>query len=95
MKTGTLSITAALALALGGCSTITPVVEVSHTSHALQHMDGTHGANGFDVASAGLRWRPIRGLTIDALEGYTPETLDRRHEVFNGRITYEFHQAAP
>jgi hypothetical protein len=80
-----------LALLCGGCSTLKPtgLVEVSHTSHASQHFGPDQTNYGWNVYSLGVRLRPIKGLTIDLTEGYSPERLDGRHEVFNGRVTYE------
>lgn len=73
---------------LGGCSSLHPIVQYGHTSHALQHMR-EHSTNvGFDTVGAGMRYRKGK-LDIDVTENYTPEGLDRQHEVFEARITYE------
>lgn len=77
---------------LFGCTTVRPLVEVSHTSHATQHFGSNRTNYGWNVYSVGVRWRPVRGVTVDLLEGYSPEKLDGRHEVFQGRVQWEVGQ---
>lgn len=84
-----------IALILGGCETVRPLAEMSHVSHAIQHVDRNVTTwacapnCGYNVYSVGFRWRPFRGFTVDALEGYTRDGLHGQHEVFTGRITWE------
>jgi len=82
------------ALSLSGCATVAerchPITELSHTSHALQHIGPNRTNYGWNVASVGAICRPDDGLTITVLEGYTPERLDGQHEVFQARVTWEF-----
>jgi hypothetical protein len=75
-----------------GCSSIKPLVEVSHTSHATQHFGSNKTNYGWNVYSVGVRVRPYKGVTVDVLEGYTPERLDGRHEVFTARLQWEIGQ---
>lgn len=69
-----------------GCSHVRPLAEYQHISHAS---DGIGGL-GFDTVSVGIRWRPTENVTVDLLEGYTPNGLNNRHEVFTGRVQVEF-----
>lgn len=81
------------ALAASGCQTVHPLVEVAHVSHARQHVNKDISfcapKCGYNAYSAGIRWRPTSGLTVDLLEGYTKEQLHGQKEVFTGRITWE------
>lgn len=71
---------------LSGCSHVRPLAEYQHVSHASDGLGGP----GFDTLSLGIRWRPIEGVTVDLLEGYSPNKLDDRHEIFTGRVQVEF-----
>lgn len=75
---------------LAGCSTVRPLAEFQHISHATQHFGSNPTNYGWDVASGGIRWRPVEGVTVDLLEGYSFEEMNGRHEVFTGRVTVEF-----
>lgn len=75
---------------LSGCSTVRPLAEYQHISHATQHFGSNPTNYGWDVASFGIRWRPAEGVTVDLLEGYSFEEMNGRHEVFTGRVTVEF-----
>lgn len=79
----------ALLALITGCSTVRPLVEVSHTSHVTQHFGNNKTNYGWNVYSLGVRWRPSESVTVDLLDGYSPDKLDGRHEVFNGRLTWE------
>ena len=76
-------------------------LEADHVSHASQHAPFTREPTdyGYESLNAGLRWRPVQGLTVDALEG---AVLNRHYcdtnsygamvgprEVFTARVTYE------
>ncbi len=76
----------ALILGLSGCSSVRPLTEYQHISHAGDGLGGP----GYDIVSFGVRWRPMKGVTVDLMEGYTPYGLDRQKEVFTGRVTAEF-----
>lgn len=71
---------------LSGCSTIRPLAEYQHVSHASDGLGGP----GFDTLSLGIRWRPVKGVTVDLLEGYSPNKLNNRNEIFTGRVQVEF-----
>lgn len=77
-------------LFLASCSTMRPLAEFSHISHATQHFGPNATNYGWNVASMGIRIRPIDGVCIDILEGYSLEEMNGRHEVFTGRMTVEF-----
>ena len=76
----------AAAVMLSGCSTVRPLSEYQHVSHASDGLGGP----GFDTLSLGIRWRPMEGVQVDLLEGYSPNKLNDRNEVFTGRVTVEF-----
>jgi hypothetical protein len=82
------------ALCVSGCMSIqercNPLMEMSHTSHISQHFGANKTNYGWNVMSAGMVCRPENGLVVTLLDGYSPEELDGRHEVFQGRVTYEF-----
>lgn len=80
---------ACLALILGGCASVHPLVEVSHTSHVSQHYGPNQTNYGWNVVSVGVRWRPVKGVQVDVLDGYTPQLVDYRHEVFTARVQWE------
>lgn len=69
-----------------GCSTVRPLSEYQHVSHASDGLGGP----GFDTLSLGIRWRPYDGVQVDLLEGYSPNGLDGQKEIFTGRVTVEF-----
>lgn len=71
---------------LSGCANVRPLSEYQHVSHANDGLGGP----GFDTLSLGVRWRPYDGVTVDLLEGYSPNGLDGQQEVFTGRVTVEF-----
>jgi len=86
---------------LTGCSHTAVLLEADHVSHASQHAPFTREPTdyGYESLNAGLRWRPVQGLTVDALEG---AVLNRHYcdtnsygamvgprEVFTARVTYE------
>lgn len=71
---------------LSGCSTVRPLAEYQHVSHASDGLGGP----GFDTLSLGIRWRPMEGVTVDLLEGYSPNKLNNRNEIFTGRVQVEF-----
>lgn len=71
---------------LVGCSTVRPLSEYQHVSHASDGLGGP----GFDTLSLGIRWRPYDGVQVDLLEGYSPNGLDGQKEIFTGRVTVEF-----
>jgi hypothetical protein len=75
-----------VAMGMSGCSALRPLAEYQHTSHASDGLGGP----GFDVISFGVRWRPMDGVTVDILEGYSPNGLDNKKEVFTGRMQVEF-----
>ncbi len=78
-------------LLLCGCQTVRPIAELSHTSRLTQHFGANRGNDGYNTASVGIRWRPMRGATVDVLEGYSPEdTASGRHEIFNARVQIEW-----
>lgn len=87
MKTIT---TLLLILSLTGCVLAPDAipVEAEHLSHATQHFGADRAAAGGEVLSTGVRWRRY-GVTLDVLEGYSPEKLDNRHEVFTARLSTE------
>lgn len=87
MKT---SIVALYALTTSGCALMPDAIpiEIAHTSHISQHMDGSGGNCGWETISTGLLWRR-HGVTLEILDGYAPEHVDGRHEVFNARISTE------
>lgn len=76
----------ALMFLLCGCSTVRPLSEYQHVSHASDGLGGP----GFDTLSLGIRWRPVEGVQVDLLEGYSPNGLDGQQEIFTGRVTVEF-----
>ena len=88
------SIIVLLALIMAGCTTVRPLTEISHTSHLSQHFG--HPTNcggskcGWNVVSFGIRWRPVRGMQVDVLDGYSVEPVDGKHEVFQARLQYEW-----
>lgn len=84
MAVGAIAIAAVLMLS--GCSTVRPLSEYQHVSHASDGLGGP----GFDTLSLGIRWRPVEGVQVDLLEGYSPNGLDQRKEIFTGRVTVEF-----
>lgn len=75
---------------LVGCSTVRPLVEYQHQSHATQHFGENRTNYGYDVFSGGIRWRPVDGVTVDLLEGYSLQNFQGRREVFTGRVQVEF-----
>lgn len=87
---------------LTGCAALRPaavVTEFDHVSHATQHFGPSPTNYGYNAVSAGLRWRPVQGMTVDLLEGVVLEGQDGSEdchgglwgprEVFEGRIQYE------
>lgn len=77
-------------LGVSGCESITPLVEVSHTSHITQHFGNNQTNYGWNTFSAGLRFRsPDSKVVLDVLDGYSPEELDGKHEVFTARLQIE------
>lgn len=82
-----------LTASVAGCAELKPVsipVEIEHISHLTQHAPFTsnptnHGAN---VVSAGLKWR-VNGVTIQVMEGYSPDPIDGLHELFTAKAAYE------
>lgn len=75
---------------LGGCSTVRPLAEVQHISHASQHFGNNTTNYGWNLAGVGVRWRPAPGVVVDLLESYSLEEMNSHHEVFTGRVTVEF-----
>jgi hypothetical protein len=78
-----------LVIVLSGCTTVRPLVEVSHTSHLTQHFGNNRTNYGWNVVGLGARIRPTTGVTIDVIEGYSFEPVDGRHEVFQARLLWE------
>lgn len=76
----------AVVVSCSGCSTVRPLSEYQHVSHASDGLGGP----GFDTLSLGIRWRPYDGVQVDLLEGYSPNGLDGQKEIFTGRVTVEF-----
>lgn len=92
--------TLAALLALAGCATLEPNairVELDHTSHASQHFGPNPTNYGFDAVAVDAHWQR-KGLFLDLSEGYVVErkeygacgALWGPHEVFQGRVGYEF-----
>lgn len=81
---------AVVAVSCSGCSTVRPLAEYQHVSHATQHFGSDRTNYGYDMGSVGIRWRPLEGVTVDLLEGYAVQEIHGRHEVFTGRMTVEF-----
>ena len=82
---------AILALLSTGCSLLPDAIplEVEHISHIGQWVDGSHAPKtGGEVLSTGFRWRR-HGITLDILDGYCPEKIDNRHEVFSAKLSTE------
>ena len=69
-----------------GC---TPIARYTHNSHALQHVDGSGEAKGFDMVGLGVKVKPVPKVTLEAVESYSFQSLHGRHEVFTGSITLE------
>lgn len=80
----------ALVLFLTGCANVRPLAEYQHQSHATQHFGSNRTNYGYDVVSAGIRWRPHEKVTVDLLEGYSMQEFQGRREVFTGRVQVEF-----
>ena len=92
------------ALLLAGCQMLKPVsvpIEVTHVSHLTQHWPFTDHPTcyGFDSVSVGLKWQPVRHMTVVLEEGMVLENRDPNfygygslagpRELFTGRVTYE------
>lgn len=75
-------------LTLCGCSIVHPVAEVSHVSSILQHFDGAKNIEGYNTVSLGANAK-LGPVNFTVLDGYTPETLNYRHEVFQARLTVD------
>lgn len=73
-----------------GCANLAPLAEYQHLSHVTQHFGHNRTNYGYDLVSAGVRWRPAPGVTVDLLEGYALQGMHGRDEVFSGRVTVEF-----
>jgi opacity protein-like surface antigen len=73
-----------------GCSTVRPLAEYQHISHATQHAGRNKTNLGYNIVSAGIRWAPTEGVTVDLLEGYNFQKMHGRDEVFTGRVTVTF-----
>lgn len=71
---------------MAGC---TPIARYTHNSHALQHVDGSGEAKGFDMVGLGVKLQIAPNVTVEALESYSFQSLHGRHEVFTGSITLE------
>lgn len=77
------------ALTMTGCTTVRPIFEYTHVSHAAQHVD--KGTNyGTDMMGVGVRIRPMPGVTVDLIESYALQPLHGQREVFTGRVNVEF-----
>lgn len=81
----------AVLLGLTGCQTLTPIAEASHTSHATQHVGPNRTNYGWNTVGLGVRFKR-GGLTVDMVESYSVEPVDGMHEVFQGRLVYEFNK---
>jgi hypothetical protein len=85
----------AIVLTSGGCAQLKPAavhLETEHTSHMSQHQPFTdHPSNtGYDTASVGLLWRPVKNMTLIIEDGYAYHTkLDAMREVFQVSISYD------
>jgi hypothetical protein len=57
-----------------------------------QHFGDGQTNFGYDVYSAGVRWRPgfDPKSTIDIMEGYSLQSFQGRREVFTFRVQKEF-----
>lgn len=79
----------------GGCAQLMPAavhLESEHTSHMSQHQPFTdHPTNiGYDTASVGLMWQPVKHMAVVIEDGYAYHTkLDATREVFQARISYD------
>jgi hypothetical protein len=78
----------ACALTLTACATVKPIIEYQHQSHISQHVGRDKQSEGINSLSAGIRWTPYPGATVDILDGYSIEAVHNRHELFTGRVTF-------
>ncbi len=90
-------ITLAAAICLHGCALAPNTIrtEIEHLSHATQHLGiassvcSTNGRCGGEILSVEAHWQR-GGWFADVSEGYAVERLDGLHEVFQGKVGYEF-----
>ena len=68
-------------LALAGCESITPIAKIEHTSHITQHFGNNRTNYGWNTVGFGIQFK-AEGCTIQAVDNYSFEPVDGRHEVF-------------
>jgi hypothetical protein len=75
---------------LSGCA-VHPVFQVEHLSHPFQHIRRDKENLGGNIASVGLRGRPIKGVTVDVMWGYTvgKAYINGENDIFQARMTWE------